>query len=258
LKQKYFFFSLHNNILKKLSMSNLKNKNVIVIGGSSGIGLAVATLAYEYGANVTLTSRDLSKAKSKAETISSNVKFAALDVNNENNIIDFFKTFEAIDHIYIAAGSTKLGAVNEGTIEDNMKFFNERVLGSLRVVKAVNNKINLNGSITFTGGVSTDRPIAGAWVSGLGTASAEQLARVLVMEFPLIRFNAVSPGYTDTPMWDSIMGENKSTVLASVAQSLPLKKIASAEEVASAVLFLMSNNAITGEVLHVDCGGRLI
>jgi NAD(P)-dependent dehydrogenase (short-subunit alcohol dehydrogenase family) len=239
-------------------MSNLKNKNVIVVGGSSGIGLAVATLANELGANVTLTSRDLSKAKAKAESIDSNVKFSVLDINEELSVNNFFNSFDVIDHIYIAAGGTKLGAVNDGLLEDNMKSFNERILGSLRVVRAVSSKINPNGSITFTGGVSTDRPIAGAWVAGLGTASAEQLARVLVMEFPLIRFNAVSPGYTDTPMWDAIMGENKTTVLAGVAESLPLKKIATPDDVASAVVFLMSNSAITGEVIHVDCGGRLV
>ncbi|NIJ54605.1 SDR family oxidoreductase [Dyadobacter arcticus] len=114
------------------------------------------------------------------------------------------------------------------------------------------------GSITFTGGVSTDRPITGAWVSGLATASAEQLAKVLVMEFPTIRFNAVAPGNTDTPMWDGIMGENKIGILANVAERLPFKKIASADEVASAAVFLMSNASITGEVIHVDGGSRLI
>ncbi len=239
-------------------MSNLKSKNVIIVGGSSGMGFAVATLANELGANVTLTSRDLSRAKSKAESISSNVKYWQLDINDENTVNDFFKSFTSIDHIYIAAGGTKLGAVNDGSLEENMNSFNERVLGSLRVVRAVSNKINPNGSITFTGGISTDRPIAGAWVAGLGTASAEQLARVLVMEFPLIRFNSVSPGYTDTPMWDAIMGENKAAVLAGVAESLPLKRIATPEDIASAVLFLMSNNAVTGETIHVDCGGRLV
>ena len=119
-------------------------------------------------------------------------------------------------------------------------------------------KMNPEGSITFTGGVSTDRPIAGAWVSGLATASAEQLARVLVMEYPDVRFNAVAPGYTDTPMWDTILGSDKESVLSEVAKSLPVKKIASAEEVASAVVFLMSNASVTGETIHIDGGGRLV
>ena len=237
---------------------NLKDKKIIVIGGSSGIGLSVAKLTYELGANVTLTSRDLHKAVSIAANIDTTVKGLSLNIDDENSVSEMFEAFDSIDHIYIAAGSTKLGAVTDGILEENMLSFNTRLLGSLRVVRAVANKINATGSITFTGGVSTDRPITGAWVAGLGTASAEQLARVLVMEFPNIRFNAVAPGYTDTPMWDGIMGENKTEILASVAEKLPVKKIASPEEVASAVLFLMSNASITGEVIHVDGGSRLI
>lgn len=236
----------------------LKNKHIVVVGGSSGIGLSVALLANKVGAHVTITSRDLSKAVAVASSIGPMAKGLALDIDDEKSVNDFFDTFTGIDHVYIAAGSTKLGSVTEGSLEENMLSFNTRLLGSLRVVRAVSSKIYPSGSVVFTGGVSTDRPIAGAWVSGLGTASAEQLARVLVMEFPNIRFNAVAPGYTDTPMWDAIMGENKPQILASVAEKLPVKKIATPEEVASAVLFLMSNPSITGEVIHIDGGQRLI
>jgi NAD(P)-dependent dehydrogenase (short-subunit alcohol dehydrogenase family) len=239
-------------------MNNLKSKTVVVVGGSSGMGLAVAQMAFELGAEVTLTSRNLNKAIAAASSIAASVKGLALDVDDEQAVNAFFKPFSSIDHIYIAAGSTKLGSVSDGVLEEAMLSFNTRILGNLRVVRAVFNKINATGSITFTGGVSTDRPIAGAWVSGLGTASAEQLARVLVLELPHIRFNAVSPGYTDTPMWDDIMGENKASILASVAEQLPVKKIATPEEVASAVVFLMSNASVTGEVIHIDGGQRLI
>ncbi len=239
-------------------MYNLKSKKVVVVGGSSGMGLAVAQLAFELGAEVTLTSRNLEKATAAAASIAATVKGLALDVDDEQAVNAFFKSFSSIDHIYIAAGSTKLGSVTDGVLEEAMQSFNTRILGNLRVVRAVSNKINTTGSITFTGGVSTDRPIAGAWVSGLGTASAEQLARVLVMELPHIRFNAVSPGYTDTPMWDAIMGDNKASILASVAEKLPVKKIATPQEVASAVVFLMSNASVTGEVIHIDGGQRLI
>jgi NAD(P)-dependent dehydrogenase (short-subunit alcohol dehydrogenase family) len=237
---------------------NLKDKIIMVVGGSSGIGLSVALMAYELGAKVTLTSRDLKKASTVAAGIGTGIQGLSLDIDDERSVSSFFSSIEHIDHIYIAAGSTKLGAVTDGSLEENMLSFNTRLLGSLRVVRASSHKINDGGSVIFTGGVSTDRPIAGAWVAGLGTASAEQLARVLVMEFPNIRFNAVAPGYTDTPMWDGIMGENKPSILADVAAKLPTKKIATPEEVASAVLFLMSNPSVTGEVLHIDGGARLI
>ncbi|WP_297333331.1 SDR family oxidoreductase [Flavobacterium sp.] len=237
---------------------NVTNKKIIVIGGSSGIGRAVAEMAFNLGNNVILTSRDKAKAETVAKNIGSTVTGFELEVNDEHQVNAFFESLSGIEHIYIAAGSTALGALTDGVLEEKLQGFNTRLLGSLRVVKAAIAKMNAGGSIIFTGGVSTDRPIAGAWVSGLGTASAEQLARVLVMEFPHIRFNAVSPGYTDTPMWDEIMGDNKTTVLAGIAKTLPVKKIASPEEVASAVIFLMSNASVTGEVIHIDGGSRLV
>ncbi|TAI48506.1 SDR family oxidoreductase [Flagellimonas allohymeniacidonis] len=237
---------------------NLKEKQILVVGGTSGIGKAVAELAFGYGAKVVLTGRNGENAFKVAKTIGPSVEGAQLDIVNDLEIEAFFKGIDSLDHIYIAAGSTKLGPVTEGELEENMKAFDTRILGSLRVVRAAIEKMKDSGSIIFTGGVSTDRPIKGAWVSGLATSTAEQMARVLVMEFPHVRFNAVAPGYTDTPMWDHILGEDKEKVLKNVAASLPVKKIASSEEVASAVIFLMSNASVTGEIIHVDGGGRLV
>ena len=237
---------------------NLKDKTIVIIGGSSGIGFATAKMAAESGANVIITSRSLERARIAAKAIHPKIKAGQLDVNDEKLVNDFFETLPSVDHIYMAAGSTKITSLTENELADSLLAFNERVVGSLRIVKVAINKINTCGSVTFTGGISTDRPIAGAWVSGLGTASAEQLARVLVMEYPHVRFNAISPGYTDTPMWDAIMGENKTAILASVAEKLPVKKIATPDEVASAVIFLMANPSVTGEVIHIDGGGRLI
>ena len=237
---------------------DLKGKRVIVIGGSSGIGRAVSQQASELGAEVILTGLSTGHAEQTAAEIGSNVVGKQLDINDESLVTAFFNSIEDIDHIFIAAGSTKLGAVTEGSLEENMRAFDTRILGSLRVVRAAVDKMNPHGSIIFTGGISTDRPISGAWVSGLATSTAEQLARVLVRELPEIRFNAIAPGYTDTPMWDKILGENKEQVLSEVAESLPVRKIASPEEVASAVIFLMSNHSVTGEVIHIDGGGRLV
>ncbi|MEM8765546.1 MAG: SDR family oxidoreductase [Bacteroidota bacterium] len=237
---------------------NLKEKKVLVIGGTSGIGKAVARLAHEHGAVVILTGRNGENANRVAKTIGLSVIGTQLDVDNDLEVKTVFGAIDTLDHIYIAAGSTKLGPLTDGLLEENMKAFDTRILGSLRVVRAAIEKMTNQGSIVFTGGISTDRPISGAWVSGLATSTAEQMARVLVMEFPNIRFNAVAPGYTDTPMWDKILGENKREVLENVATTLPVGKVASSEEVASAVIFLMSNVSVTGETIHVDGGGRLV
>lgn len=237
---------------------NLAGRHVVVVGGSSGIGRAVAALAHEAGARVTLTSLSADKAQVVAAELGPTVVGAVLDVNDEARVNRFFATLGPLDHVYVAAGSTKLGSVLAEPLDDSLRAFDERLRGSLRVVRAAVGQVNPAGSFTFTGGVSTDQPIAGAWVSGLGTAAAEQLARVLVMEFPGVRFNAVAPGYTDTPMWDTVLGENKVAMLSGIASKLPVGKVATAEEVAAAVVFMMANHSITGEVLHVDGGARLV
>lgn len=236
---------------------DLKGKNVIIIGGSSGMGWATARLALQQGANVTLTGRSEASATTAAKAIGA-VAAYALDVADETQVRAFFDRFSTIDHVYVAAGSTKISHILEGSVADQLGSFNVRLLGSIYVVRAAAARMQAGGSFTFTGGLSTDRPVAGAWVSGIGTASAEQLARVLALELAPIRVNAVSPGYTDTPMWDAVLGENRQSVLESVTQTLPVKHIATPEDIAEAVVFLMRNNSVTGEILHVDGGARLI
>lgn len=236
----------------------LQGKHIVVIGGSSGIGLATAQLAHQAGAAVTLTSRDGDRARAVAQGIGPAVRSAALDLGRAAQIDALFQGGPAPDHVYIAAGATRLGGFLDAPLDEQLGPLHDRQLGSIRVVRAGAPHLRPGGSVTFTGGISTDRPVPGAWVSGVGTATAEQLARVLALELAPLRFNAVSPGWTDTPMWDPILGENKAAVLAGVAEKLPVRRIATARDVAWAVLFLMTSSAITGEVLHVDGGGRLV
>jgi NAD(P)-dependent dehydrogenase (short-subunit alcohol dehydrogenase family) len=95
-------------------------------------------------------------------------------------------------------------------------------------------------------------------VSGIETMANEQLARVLALELAPIRFNAIAPGYTDTPMWDHIFPENGAQALSDVTKKQLIPRLVTADEVAQAVLLLMQNEAITGETIHVDCGARLV
>lgn len=235
----------------------MQNEKVVVIGGSSGIGKAVAELASEKGAQVTVTGLTESKFDAFKKD-HPNIAITSLDVNDEKAVNAFIEGFDTIDHLYIAAGNTKLGSILDGTVEEQMLPIDLRLRGNVYVIRAAAKKINTGGSISFTGGLSTDRPVAGAWVSGVGTAVAEQLARVMALELAPIRFNAVSPGWTDTPMWDAILGESKQEVFDKVAEKQPVKRLATPHEVAQAVLFFMQNKSVTGEIIHVDGGARLV
>lgn len=236
---------------------NLTGQTVLVVGGTSGIGLATAEAARAAGAEVVITGLDPRSTTEVAKQIKARASFS-FDIADEAAVNSALSTIDTVDHVYIAAGSTMLSDVAADPLGPQVAAILTRLQGSVHVVRAILPKLSARGSVTFTGGVSTDRPVKGAWVSGIGTAAAEQLARVLAVELTPRRFNAVSPGWTDTPMWDKILGENKTDVLNDVASRLLVGHIAAPEHVASAILLLMTNPSITGEVIHIDGGGRFV
>jgi len=232
-------------------------QQVVIIGGSEGIGLAVAKAALSAGAQVLAASRKREKLEA-AQNALKGLEVRVVDINDTTSIRALFSDLEAVDHVYIAAGSTKIGSPLDDLIGEFRQKFDERLWGSIDVVRAAHSLIRPGGSFTFTGGLSSDRPVSGAWVSGIATMATEQLARVLALDLAPIRFNAIAPGYTDTPMWDSIFPGIGTQALGDVTKKQPIPRLVTAEEVALAVLLLMQNQAITGETIHVDCGARLI
>ncbi len=235
----------------------MNEQQVVVIGGSEGIGLAVAGAARKLGARVLAVSRTEAKLKVAREAVSG-LDTRAADINDTAAIQQLFAELPFVDHVYIAAGSTKIGGPLDDPLDDFRHKFDERLWGSLDVVRAAHHRIRPGGSFTFTGGLSSDRPAKNTWVSGIATMATEQLARVLALELAPIRFNAIAPGYTDTPMWNSIFPKDGVSAISGVAVNHPIPRLVTADEVAQAVLLLMQNQAITGETIHVDCGARLV
>lgn len=236
---------------------NLADKQIVIFGGSSGIGLATARIAAEAGGRVTIVGRSREKLAA-AQNELNNVEIAVADVADEAAVNRVFDALETIDHIYNAAGSFVGGTVLENSAGFYRAVFEARIWGSFHIVRAAFPKMQPNGSFVFTGGVSTARPVPGAWATAVATAAAEQMARALAVEIAPLRVNAVAPGWTDTPMWDKIFGDGKQEIFAGVAEKLLTKRLATAEEVARAVIFLMSNDSITGETIHVEGGHRLV
>jgi NAD(P)-dependent dehydrogenase (short-subunit alcohol dehydrogenase family) len=235
----------------------LEGKHVVVVGGSQGIGYETARLAKQSGAEVTIVSRSLSKLEEASERLGK-VYTAVVDITDEAAVNRLFSTIGQVDHVYIAAGSFVGGKILDGSVEQFRPAIESRVWGSVYVIRAAVPKMFSGGSITLTGGLSTDRPVPGAWATAVATAAAEQMSRALSIELNPIRVNAVAPGWTDTPMWDAIFGEAKQGAFQEVASKIPTGRLARAEEVASSVIFLMTNPSITGEVIHIDGGHRYV
>ena len=235
----------------------LQDQHVVIVGGGSGIGLAAAVAAADAGARVTVVARrteGLDRARAAVPTAA----VALADVLDEPALAAAAAGAGPVDHVYVAAGGTRLGPLLGGeTVDDQLAAMRVRLHGAAHVVRAFHPVLRADGSVTVTGGLSTARPVAGAWVSSVGTAAGEQFARAMALELAPLRVNAVSPGWTDTPMWDAVLGADKETAFTQARKGQLTGRLVSPEEVAAAVVFLMAAPSITGEVLHVDGGARL-
>lgn len=231
---------------------DLHGKNVVVIGGSSGMGLATAQLVREHGAKVTIASRSRAKLDQAVQRIG-DARAIVADITNESDIKEVFKELDQVDHVFISAGMTLPGKVVETDLEIFRSDVAQRFWGPLYVVRSAVPRMT-NGSITFLTGQFGSRPSVGAVVTAAMLGATEILAKGLALELAPIRVNAVAPGLIDTPL----LGEHRDGAGKWAENTLPIKRMGLVEEVAQAVVLIMTNGFITGEVLHIDGGGRLV
>jgi len=231
----------------------LHGQTVVVIGGSAGMGFAVAKLAMEQGAEVTIASRSSQRLREAAEQLGS-VQTRVVDITREQDISALFHEMERVNHVFVSAARPLFGEILETDLEVFRIDVDQRFMGLLYVVRHAAPKMK-QGSITFVTGSFSSRPAVGVVVSSALLAAGEALAKGLALELAPIRANAISPGAIDT----LFPGEEGNKEMKQWAEdTLPVKRIGTAEEVAQAALLLMTNGYITGEVLHIDGGGRFV
>lgn len=232
-----------------------KGQNIVIIGGSSGIGLETARQAKEAGGNVFLISRNSQRLKEASEAIGGAVCIIA-DIANPQQTI--FAGIERIDHLLITAGTARLQPLTEESETGLRQVMNERLIGPLLAIRAALPILHSASSITLTSAQLSSRPLNVGSIMAAAVSAVESLTRALAIELSPIRVNAIAPGMVDTPLLDILMGEGKLKVLEQTASNLPAGVVGRPEDIALAALFLMSNRFVTGEVLHVDGGGRWV
>jgi NAD(P)-dependent dehydrogenase (short-subunit alcohol dehydrogenase family) len=236
----------------------LKNSLVVILGGSTGIGLATARAAKAEGAQVIVTGRSTEKLQRAQAELGSDARTVVLDVADEEGTRRFFQGLTRVGHVFITAGTLladKKLAPDSDTLRPAM---DTRFWGALYAAKYAAPKMTTGGSITFMSGVAAWRPLEGAAVASASCGAVEAFARALALDLAPIRVNTIEPGYVDTPLLDSLLGAKKGEILAAAAARLPVKRIGTAEDVADAVLFLMKNGYVTGITLTIDGGHMLV
>ena len=234
----------------------LKDQNVVIIGGSSGIGLATAYLAQLEGAVVTITGRSEDKLRRAANDLGG-AKTAILDIAKEPDIRQLFIDCHPIDHLVILGASLASGAIRDATLEDLSRPITERIWGAIHAIRHAIPKMS-GGSITLTSGLFSSRPVAGMATVAAAVGGIEAMTRALALELAPVRVNAIAPGYIDTPLLRAAFSDQYEGAVKTQSATLPAQRIGTAEETARAIVFLMTSGFITGEILHIDGGGRLI
>lgn len=238
---------------------DLKEKRVLIVGGGSGIGYAVAESSIADGAQVMIASTNLARLEPAASRLGNGTTASRLDLTNESEVAVFFDQCGGFDHIVTTAGdwggmrSAKASAVD---IASARRVFDVRFWGALMLAKYGATVLATNGSLTFTGGMIAHKPSKGSFISTAMAGAIEHLTRALAVELAPLRVNAVCPGLIHTAMWDSMPADRRE-MLDKMTKGQLMPRTGTPDEVAQAYLYLMRGGYTTGQVLFVEGGSAL-
>ena len=233
---------------------DVKNKRVLIIGGSSGIGFATATAAAAAGATVTIASRSSEKLRAASARLSG-VDTQVLDVTKEDDVEAFFSRIGPFDHVVVSGSETTFAPVRSLSLSDAYRSMDSKFWGAYRVARAA--RIADGGSLTFISGFLSVRPRTGAVIQGAINAALESLTRGLALEFAPVRVNCISPGLIATEMYDDLDVDARRALFEGVATSQPVGFVGKPEHVAMQILAFLANPFVTGSTVYVDGGGSI-
>lgn len=235
-----------------------KDQIVVVVGGSSGIGLATAKAAHAEGASVVIMGRSQDRLDQATAQIGNEARGVQVDIEQENSVDDAFAEIGQLNHLFISAQDAATALLSETTKDKLRPTLDSKIWGALHVVKHAASRIQKDGSIVFISGLAGRKGYSGFALAGAANAGIEAVARNLAVELAPIRVNTVCAGVIDTAMLDKVFGTQRQEIVEAIANKLPVKRIGKPEEIANAVLFLMSNGFVTGATLLIDGGDALV
>jgi NAD(P)-dependent dehydrogenase (short-subunit alcohol dehydrogenase family) len=239
--------------------SGLQDKRVIILGGSSGIGLAVAEQASSEGAKVVVVSSNPERVQKAVQSVGGEVDGQTVDLSEEEAVAALFTKLGPFDHLIFTAGdSLRLHELAATDLKQARRAFELRYWSALAAVKYGSPHIRKGGSIVLTTGVAGRRPHKGWAVAASVCGTIEALTRALAIELAPIRVNAVSPGVVRTNLWQNMSAAERARLYESVGNSLPIGRVGEVDDVAQAYLFLMQEEFSTGQTVVVDGGMVLV
>jgi NAD(P)-dependent dehydrogenase (short-subunit alcohol dehydrogenase family) len=238
---------------------NLQNKRVIILGGSSGIGLAVAESAAGMGADVVIASSNPERVQKAVRVVGDRAAGHVLDLSDEQAIKRFFETIDHFDHLVFTAGDAlSLNELATADLQKARQAFELRYWAVATAAKYGSPHIRSGGSIVLTTGSAGRRPQKGWIFAASVCGSVEALTRALAVELAPIRVNAVCPGVVRTDLWQKMSDEAREEFYQSVGGQMLVGRVGEVEDIAQTYLYLMQEGYSTGQTVVVDGGTMLV
>ena len=233
----------------------LAGQTVVVLGGTSGIGLETARRAREQGAKLILTARDPDRLHRIGLEFGASI--SAFDLSDEARLMGFFSNLPGlVDHVLLSGSGPRyvpFAELDVGKIRQGV----DRIVLSVQVATMAKDALQPTGSLLLIGGTGGRRPSAGPLISAV-TAAMPALARSLALALAPIRVNVIAPGFVDTPLSAALLGDGLDTRRQQLRATLPIRRVVGPEDVAELAVTIMTNSAITGATFDIDGGQQLV
>jgi NAD(P)-dependent dehydrogenase (short-subunit alcohol dehydrogenase family) len=236
----------------------LLGQTVVVIGGSAGIGLETARRARTEGAEVVVTGRDADRLAAATEELGAR-RSAAFDANDAAALGAFFRGLPApIDHVMVTAGGPHYGPLLDMDAIEVRQALSDQVVLALEVARHAVAKMTPGGTLLLMGGTGGRRIGHGLGIASAATAMLPPFTAALALELAPVRVNLIAPGFVDTPLSASLLGDRLEERRSELRATLPIGRVVGPADVAALAVHIMSNTALTGATYDVDGGQQFV
>jgi NAD(P)-dependent dehydrogenase (short-subunit alcohol dehydrogenase family) len=236
----------------------LDGQSVVVIGASAGIGLETARLARAEGAEVTVTARNPERLEAAAREVGASGT-AAFDVTDPESLERFFDGLASpIDHVMLSGAGPYYAPLAEMDFGAVRRDLDNHIVLPIRLGLLAVGKVRPGGSLLFISGTGGRRRGVGLTLIGAVTAASPALVANMALELAPIRVNLIAPGFVDTPLSATLLGDELEARREELRTTLPIRRVVGPADVAALAVHLMANTALTGATYDVDGGQQLV
>jgi NAD(P)-dependent dehydrogenase (short-subunit alcohol dehydrogenase family) len=226
---------------------DLADQTVVVIGASSGIGLATARRVRDEGGQVVMVGRDPQRLERAAADIQP-LSTATFDATDTHQVERFFQDLpHPVDHVLSTAGGPSYAPLADLDLPETSRHFGDRLAMTLAIGKYSQGRVRAGGTLLFIGGTGGRRP-----GRGLSVISA------LTAALPALTANLIAAGFVDTALSASLLGDQLEARREELRSTLPIRRVVGPEDIAALAVHIMLNEALTGATYDIDGGQQLL